>query len=210
MVGYFVSPLPITSPTDLPQNKGLGSGTSLALSRVGNRTDVVNDSEFAVSVVMECEQIQHRSWIVPRWRLVGVVAGQHIADQNPGATVVHDDDGRRQLLWTGFRIRLYRDSAESYWYNLVGRNPSLFLICRQGPEGELEPFLVTANYDEAGAHMEADDQVFSAPMPPEIRDWLERYVMDHYRPEAPKKRKRKNWTEEAASAQAPGPDRTRH
>lgn len=170
----------------------------------------MNESEFPVSVIMEREQIRHRNWLVPRWRLVGIVAGEQVAEQNPGATVVHDNEGREQLLWTGFRLRLYRDGAESYWYNLVGRNPSLFLICRQDPEGDLVPFLVTANYDEAGAHMEADDQVFSAPIPAEIRDWLERYVMDNYRPEAPKKRKRKNWTEEDARAQAPGPDRTRH
>lgn len=159
---------------------------------------------------MEREQILHRNWRVPRWRLVGIVAGQQIAEQNPGATVVHDDNGREQLLWTGFRLRLYRDSAESYWYNLVGRQPSLFLICREDPDGDLVPFQVTANYDEAGAHMEADDQVFAAPIPAEIRDWLEQYVMNHYRPEPPKKRKRKNWTEEAARDQAPGPARTRH
>lgn len=172
--------------------------------------DTVNESEFPVSVIMEREQIRHRNWLVPRWRLVGIVAGQHIADQNPGASVVHNDQGREQLLWTGFRVRLYRDSAESYWYNLVGNNPSLFLICRQDPEGDLVPFLVTANYDEAGAHMEADDEVFSAPIPPEMREWLEHYVMDHYRPEPPKKRKRKNWKEEDVRGQAPASDPTRH
>lgn len=170
----------------------------------------MDESEFPVSVIMEREQIQHRSWTVPRWRLVGVVAGQHIEDQHPGATVVHDDHGREQLLWTGFRVRLYRDSAESYWYNLVGRTPSLFLICRQDPEGDLIPFMVTANYDEAGAHLEADDEVFSAPIPPEVHDWLERYVMAHYRPEPPKKRKRKDWKEEIVRGQAPGPERPRH
>lgn len=170
----------------------------------------MQDNEFPVSVIMERERIQHRNWVVPRWRLVGVVAGQQVAEQNPGSTLVHDDDGREQLLWTGFRLRLYRDSAESYWYNLVGRQPSLFLICREDPEGDLVPFMVTANYDEAGAHMEADDQVFSAPIPAEIRDWLEQYVMNNYRPEPPKKRKRKNWTEEATRGQAPGFERNRH
>ncbi len=170
----------------------------------------MTETEFPVSVIMEHEQIQHRNWIVPRWVLVGIVAGQDIAERNPGATVVHRDEGREQLLWTGFRLRLYRDAVESYWYNLVGQNPSLFLVCRQDPAGDLVPFRVTANHDEAGAHMEADDQVFAAPIPAEIRDWLEHYVMDNYQPTPPRKRKRSNWTQEAARAQAPGPERRRH
>lgn len=170
----------------------------------------MNDSEFPVSVIMEREQIRHRNWLVPRWRLVGVVPGAGIAEQHPGSRVIHDDQGQEQVLWTGFQVRLYRDSAESYWYNLVGAQPSLFLICRQDPEGELVPFLVTANYDEAGAHMEADDQVFSAPIPAEMRQWLERFVMDHYRPEPPRKRKRQNWKEEDPRGQAPAVDRSRH
>ena len=66
-------------------------------------------------------------------------------------------------------IYLFRDAAESYWYNLVGREPSLCVVCRPGNDIELEPFAVTANYDEAGAYMEADDTVFSAPLPPEAR-----------------------------------------
>lgn len=167
-------------------------------------------SEFTVAVIMEREQIRHRNWLVPRWRLVGIVPGEGIAERNPGARVIHDDHGREQVLWSGFRVRLYRDSAESYWYNLVGANPSLFLICRQDPEGDLVPFMVSANYDEAGAHMEADDQVFSAALPPEMRQWLEHFVMDHYRPEAPKKRKRDNWKQEDPRGQAPAAGRTRH
>lgn len=133
---------------------------------------------------------------MPRWELVGVVAGEAIAgDGGISRRVIRSDEDGEQLLWTGFKLQLYKDSAESYWYNLVGKNPSLFVICRTDPEDEtqLVPYAVSANYDEAGAHMEADDTVFSAPIPPEVYQWLERYVIANHAPQEPYKRKRKRW-----------------
>ena len=92
---------------------------------------------------------------------------------------------------------LYRDGAESYWHNLVGQHPSLFVICRADGKGEIAPFAVTADYDEAGAHMEADDTVFAVPIPPEIHRWIEEYVIANCHPTPPVKRQRKRWTEAA-------------
>jgi len=61
----------------------------------------------------------------------------------------------------------------------------------------LEPVLVTPNQDEANAHMESEDLVFSVPMPEPIIEWVERFVMDYYDPVIKKKRKRRNWSEES-------------
>ena len=155
-----------------------------------------------VAVVLSRRLATHRQWTYPDWRLEGVVAGE-VADAAPEPRRVHAGDGAEEFVWPGFTLRLYKDSAESYWYNLVGKTPSLFVVCREGSDGELEPFAVTADHDEAGAHMEADDTVFSAPMPPEVHQRLERYVMDHYRPEPPRKRRRENWKEEDAFGQRP-------
>ena len=155
-----------------------------------------HDSEFCVSAIMEREEIQHGPWRVPRWRLLSFVAGEAMERDGARAQLIHDEPGREQWLWTGFRVRLYRDCSESYWYNLVGKQPSLFLICQHDPDGKVIPLAVTANYDEAGAHMEADDEVFSAPIPPEMHRWLEQYVMDNFQPQPRKTRKRKNWSEE--------------
>lgn len=154
------------------------------------------DSEFPVSAIMVHEHIQHGPWRVPRWRLLGFVAGEAMEHPGPRAERIHADAEQEQWLWTGFRVRLYRDAAESYWYNLVGNTPSLFLICQHDPDGKVVPLAVTANYDEAGAHLEADDEVFSAPIPPEVHRWLEEYVMDNFKPQPRKTRKRKNWKEE--------------
>ena len=55
------------------------------------------------------------------------------------------------------------------------------------------PSLVTADQDEAMSHQEGDDQVFSTAMPAEIYGQLERFVVENYKPEMKKKRKRTDW-----------------
>jgi hypothetical protein len=167
--------------------------------------DVQADMCFPISAVMERARAERGPWRLPVWRIVGFVAGQGVAGGTPKRLPVHREEGREQWLWTGLRVALYRDCAESYWYNLVGRDPSLFLICREDAAGELVPFAVTANYDEAGAHMEADDQVFSAAIPPELHVQLERFVVQHYRPRATGKRKRTKWTEVTDDGWKPSP-----
>jgi hypothetical protein len=151
---------------------------------------------FPVSLVMERRIKRKGPWSYPQWTALGVVAGR------PGGPVEASrrlaragPDGAEELIWSGFDLALYRDAAESYWHNLVGKQPSLFIICRPDPDGELVPWSVTADYDEAGAYMEADDTVYAVPMPPEIHRWVEDYVMANYRPEPPKKRRRKRWTQ---------------
>ena len=87
-------------------------------------------------------------WSFTDWQVVGAVAGQAFAEDEPKCALVHSDGQRRQYLWSGFHLPLYKDSAESYWYNLVGKQPSLFVICAndrsirdgqtvwlEGPEG---------------------------------------------------------------------------
>ena len=67
---------------------------------------------------------------------------------------------------------------------------------------EIEPFYVTANQDEAVGHLETDDIVLSIPMPEEIRELLEHYVVNHYRPVEKKKRKRRDWLQDSIRAGA--------
>ncbi len=79
----------------------------------------------------------------------------------------------------------------------MGKQPSLFVVCRQDEDdADVEPFIVTFNYDEIIGSMEVDDQVFSFPIPDEMYDWVEEFVVTHYKPQEQKKRKRKNWTKE--------------
>lgn len=155
----------------------------------------VEQNRFPVSVIMARETAEVGRWRVPRWHVEGVLAGESIGGaQSEGGQLIHQDEERAHYLWSGFAISLYRDSSESYWLNLVGMHPSLFVVCREDPvDGSCAPVVVTANYDEAGAYMEADATVMSTPMPAEVHRWLEQYVMDNFQPVEGKSRKRKKW-----------------
>lgn len=148
---------------------------------------------IAVSIVLERRPMQRGRWSFIDWQVVGAMAGQACAEDEPKCALVHGDERRRQYLWSGFHVTLYKDSAESYWYNLVGKQPSLFVICSARDGHEMAPFLVSANYNEAAAFMETDTKVFATPMPPEVYRWLEDYVVHNYEPQEPTKRRRRKW-----------------
>lgn len=154
----------------------------------------------SVRVLMRRRENPDSPWGIPHWEVLGVLPDND-PPENLERRLVHQSDGQHDFEWAGLRVHLFRDAAESYWYNLVGREPSLCVICRAGDDIDLEPFVVTANYDEAGAHMEADDTVFSAPLPAELGYQLENFVMTHYKPVEPHKRRRRNWAAEAEDAQ---------
>ena len=156
-------------------------------------SDAFSTTKIPVSIVLQRQEQPLDVCTSPHWRVLGVVAGQEVAGTRVKRTLVRCDDTCQEYLWSGFTVELFKDGAESYYYNLVGNKPSLFVICREDEAGGLVPFLVTANHDEAGAHMEADDSVFSVSMPAEIYRWLERYVLEHYTPQQKMKRKRKDW-----------------
>lgn len=152
---------------------------------------------WSVRVLMRRTEDERSRWGIPRWELLAVLPERE-PPESPERHLVHEAPGQHDFEWRGLRVALFRDAAESYWYNLVGREPSLFVICRPGDDVDLEPFAVTANYDEAGASMEADDTVFKAPLPAELVPELEEFVMTHYQPAEPRKRRRRNWSAEAA------------
>ncbi|MDZ7786695.1 MAG: DUF3305 domain-containing protein [Halofilum sp. (in: g-proteobacteria)] len=160
---------------------------------------------WSVRVLMRRSEDPGSRWGIPRWELLAV-----LPDGDPPAAperkLVHEASGQHDFEWRGLSMPLFRDAAESYWYNLVGREPSLCVICRAGEDIDLEPFAVTANYDEAGAFMEADDTVYKAPLPAELLPELEEFVMTHYKPAEPRKRRRRNWSAEAADGGRKGSD----
>lgn len=148
-----------------------------------------------VAVIMQRTEVRRGQWSVPSWSAVSVVAGEHLAGKGPGRTAIRETDSDAQFLWSGLSLLLYRDLAEDYWYNLTGEKPSLFVICHETPDGELTPFRVTADHDSAAVCLESDDQVFAVPIPPEIYQRIEQFVVTHFVPSERKKRKRKNWSE---------------
>lgn len=162
--------------------------------RAGDGSRGTTPESFPAAVLMERRQVCHRGWTVPQWRVLTVLVGNEAAGMKAGRRLVHRADDCDRYLYGGYTLCLYKDAAESYWYNVAGSRPSLFVICRVHEDGELVPFKVSANHDEAGAHMEADDEVYSVPMPPEVHTVLARYVAAHHVPGRHKKRTREDWT----------------
>ncbi len=108
---------------------------------------------------------------------------------------IHADADNEQYLWTGLDLNLHPDASESYYCNLMGEKPSVFVVSRS-EQGCLQPFLVTLSYDEAASYMEVDESVSAVPMPAEIYRWCEAFVLEHYVPEKKRKRKRDNWKQD--------------
>lgn len=168
-------------------------------------------SSIPVGILLERRLARVGRWTQPQWDIAAIVGGRDVAAEERRFTLVADAQEQRQYLFSGLTLRLYKDACESYWYNLMSDAPRLFVVCFEQEEDErpldekgraLEvlPVLVTASQDEAGAHMESDDHVYSVPMPMKIHQWLEQFVVEHYTPEQKKKRKRRNWSDPAAAA----------
>lgn len=163
-------------------------------------------TEIPVTVMVECRQARSGQWVQDQWEAIGVVAGEEVSTTESSTTLVHEDAECRRYLWTGLTLTLYRDACESYWYNLMSGKPYLFVVCYvdEDEEGEesLVPALVTADQQEATGHLETDDRVYSVPMPQQVHEWLERYVVQNYVPEQKKKRKRRDWAKESEHVEA--------
>jgi hypothetical protein len=51
------------------------------------------------------------------------------------------------------------------------------------------PHAVTLSYNEAARWLDAQERIDNVPLPPDVRDWLQAYTDEHYKPE-PRQRKR--------------------
>jgi hypothetical protein len=154
-----------------------------------------------VGVIMERRLARVGRWEQYQWECLAVVAGKGVAPSQNAVTCVSEDGERARFLFSGLQLAMHRDGCESYWYNLQSERPYLFVICFQDEMTQdeamaVEPVLVTASQDEANAHMESEDLVFSVPMPDTVVQWLEAYVVEHYEPYVKKKRKRRDWARE--------------
>ncbi len=154
--------------------------------------------------MMEKTVVSRGAWSLPEWRAVGVVAmeaGPDSAGQPAGEPIAvraeptPDDAGVMRLLWTGYRLNLYKDAAESYWINLLSDDPALFVICHETPDGTMQPLRITADGLAASGSIEGDDQVYRVAIPPEVYLQIERFVVENHEAQPRRKRKRENWKE---------------
>ncbi|NOR40587.1 MAG: DUF3305 domain-containing protein [Gammaproteobacteria bacterium] len=152
-------------------------------------------STCPVAVLVEYQLVHDNRWIDGRWVVTGVVASKQPVEEGLQRKLIHSGDEAQQYLWTGLRIELHKDDAESFYCNLMSDNPSVFVICDEQQDAPLQPSIVTLSYSEATTYMETDQRVERVEMPAELYRWLEQYVLANYVPEKKKKRKRVDWKE---------------
>ncbi len=156
-------------------------------NEISVNTEVAPDW-FTVAVITAREPVANNRWITERWRVVGVVPAR--AGPTGARQLIRSGPEGEQYLWSGFRIQLRKADADAYYFNLIGQEPNLQVVCQILDEGELRPVLVTADYIDAMAHREAGAEVQAAVIPPEVYVWLERYVLEHYTPEEKQPRRK--------------------
>ena len=160
-------------------------------STEGAASRIVPKVKIPVAVVMSRRMVSRSGWTTASWRAVGIVAGQGLADREAGAFPVHGaGDDEEQFLWRGLQLELHRDASESYWSNLMAREPRLVVLCAERDDGLLEPLAVSADMHEASAGIEGDRQVFATAIPPEVYLLIERFVVEYHTPARQHRRKR--------------------
>ncbi len=147
--------------------------------------------QVLVSVLTSHEPVTGNAWISERWRVLGVVAEDPGRVDAPRREQVRIGPEGEHYRWSGFALELRANEADSYYHNLIGGNPSIYVLAQEEPDGELIPQGVTIDYVEALAYAEFGNEGLAVPMPPEIYRTVEQFVLDHYVPEEPRsKRKR--------------------
>ena len=143
---------------------------------------------FSVTAVMLRLKSQH-VWGEDLWALLGLL---------PGLTKSEMTQAESQgtlFYWPDLILQLYPLHCHSYYHNLISEQPKVYLVCNTNESESPQPLLMTVDYDEAASYMETDEQVFNAPLADELCVWLERFVLAHYHPEKPQKRRRELWHE---------------
>jgi hypothetical protein len=128
-------------------------------------------------------------WEAWGFRLADVLVDQGDFGQTP--RTLRDDGEHAQFLYPQMPVSLHRDEAEGYYLNLSSGAPAWFVMWRIDDEDPSRawPELVTLSYNEAGRWLDAQERVDNLPLPADVRDWLQAYADEHYKPE-PKRRKR--------------------
>ncbi len=154
-----------------------------------------------VAVIMERRPSSHK-WANFTYDAVGVVV--RADGEERSVERVFQDGEVEHFLVTGLSIRLHVDECESYYHNMMSPEPGCFLVADQPDDiDELPiPYLASLSFDEAHAYLEGDELVYSVPIPQELYQWAEAYVLTHYVAEKKTKRKRKNWNADDQGSQS--------
>jgi hypothetical protein len=141
---------------------------------------------YPVAVIMELSTLAGNRWQTEQWE-----ARRVLRDNAPAGSaeqVIVRDEKHTQILFPGHQIRLYRDEAEGYLFNVTSPEPKVFVLWRMH-DAVARPERVTVSYHEGARWMDSDEKVDGVPLPAELVPWIREFAARHYKPE-PKKQKR--------------------
>ena len=141
--------------------------------------------KFAISVVMERIAINNR-WPSEKWQLAGVLPDDGSATE---PRILMEREGLLHKLYPGFVLTVFADEGEGYYLNVTAPAPKVFVTWRVDEDGvSIYPHLVTLSYNEAARWMDAQENVESVAMPPDIQAALSAWVQENYQPPQKKQR----------------------
>jgi len=141
--------------------------------------------EWPAAVIMERTALVNR-WVDAKWEVHGIV--RDTADGEAKARAIRQTAQRTQTLHPGFVLRLHRDEAEGYYYNLTSPHPRVFVLWRM-EDDVARPKFLSVSYHEGSRWLDSGDPVDGVPLPAELQPWMAEFVALHYRPEEKKPRK---------------------
>lgn len=156
------------------------------------------NTEFPVSAVLE-KRLSVSPWADAYWKAVGILVGE---SSHPKMTLINSRDGVEQYHYSGLHVSLFVDECESYYHNMMSPQPGCYVVCNQETDQPPEPFLVSMSFDEAHAYQEGGREIYAVPIPGELYEWVERFVLDNYFPEKKRKRKLNDWKKAGGNVRA--------
>jgi hypothetical protein len=138
---------------------------------------------YPVAVIMERVTLANR-WQTERWEAKGVVPD--IPGSDRSERVIVQQEGLLQMLFPGLAIRLQRDEAEGYLYNITSPQPKVFVLWRMR-DGVARPEQLSVSYHEGARWMDAEETVDGVALPRDLLPWIAEFAAEHYQPEPKKK-----------------------
>ena len=117
--------------------------------------------EWPAAVIMERMVLVNR-WADERWETRGIV--RDTAVNSAPARVILQTDKLTHTLYPGHVIRLYRDEAEGYYYNISSPEPKVFVLWRM-EDDVAQPKFLSVSYHEGSRWLDSGENVDGVPLP---------------------------------------------
>lgn len=142
-------------------------------------------TRYPVAVIMERSALKNR-WVSEKWEVKGVVHDD--APRGTPSRRIVERAELSQYLYPGHEIRLQRHEAEGYYLNITSPRPKVFVLWRMHEDGA-RPELLSVSYNEGTRWADSGEQVDGVALPAELVEWIGEFVVQHYEPEPPKRKR---------------------